>query len=226
MNYTLSSENLATMAKITLNKDERVTIERGSMVYYTGDVELEGKTNGGFFKSIGRALVSGESMFITTAVSNSDNALLAVSSSSIGTIKKLSCGEQQWILNDGVFLASDYSVTYKVVRQKGFSKALFAGSGGFYNMHTEGVGDVLVNSFGTIEEIEVSPSKPLICDNFHVVAWSSNLDYDLRIASGSFGFKTGEGLVIEFKGSGTVYVQSKQLAGFAQSIVPYIPNNN
>ena len=37
-----------------------------------------------------------------------------------------------------------------------------------------------------------------------MVAWDASLNYDIHVASGIFGFTTGEGIVNEFHGSGTV----------------------
>lgn len=53
-------------------------------------------------------------------------------------------------------------------------------------------------------------------DNAHVVAWSTELDYNIHLENGfvqSIG--TGEGVVNTFRGTGEVYVQSLNLETFA-----------
>ncbi|MEQ2561551.1 AIM24 family protein, partial [Sutterella wadsworthensis] len=81
-------------------------------------------------------------------------------------------------------------------------------------------------SFGDIIELEVTPNLPLTVDNNHVLAWSSDLDYNIEIASGTFGFTTGEGLVNTFRGSGKVLIQTRNIASLASEISKFIPNNS
>ncbi|MFV0441151.1 MAG: TIGR00266 family protein [Lachnospirales bacterium] len=222
MNYVVSKSTSTPIAKILLNKGERIRIERGSMIYHSQHIELEGKTNGGLMKSIAKSVVANESMFITTATSNSDGSEIGVAPGKIGSIVNLKCGEKQYTLNDGAFLACDSSIDLKMERQKKLSTALLGGTGGFFNMKTSGTGDLLINGFGEIISYEVSESNPLIFDNGHVVAWDSTLTSSAKMASGTFGFKSGEGIVIKFTGKGTVYIQSRNLEAFGSLLSPYI----
>lgn len=52
------------------------------------------------------------------------------------------------------------------------------------------------------------------------------MEYTIRVASGVFGFKTGEGLVNDFMGMGRVYIQTRNLKSLAQAIYPYLPHPN
>lgn len=90
-------------------------------------------------------------------------------------------------------------------------------------METSGSGDLLISSFGDIVELTVEPGKPITVDNEHVLAWTSDLDYQIRIASGMFGFTSGEGIVNEINGSGTIYVQTRNVRNLAESVKTYIP---
>lgn len=49
------------------------------------------------------------------------------------------------------------------------------------------------------------------------------LDYSLEIASGLFGFKSGEGLLNTFKGKGKVIIQTRNIQSFVDILVDYIP---
>jgi uncharacterized protein (AIM24 family) len=91
-------------------------------------------------------------------------------------------------------------------------------------METFGEGELIVNGFGEIMEIKLDGSNEYVVDNEHVVAWSSNLEYDISVASGTFGFKSGEGLVNRFRGVGTVYIQTRSLGAFAQIVSRLIPS--
>lgn len=231
MKYEFVGGTFAPLVKIALDKGSKVKIERGAMVYKR-DVELNGKLNsnskgiGGLMGAIGRSMTSGESMFITEAIGQTNNSEIGISPSNIGKIEKLVVGKGiQYRLNTGAYLASDVSVSYKMVRQN-ISKSFFGGTGGLFVMETQGVGDLLIASFGDIIELEVTPDLPLTVDNNHVLAWSSDLDYNIEIASGTFGFTTGEGLVNTFRGSGKVLIQTRNIASLALDIAKFIPNNS
>lgn len=127
-------------------------------------------------------------------------------------------------MNTGAFLASEENVNYQMKRQK-LSGALLGGTGGFFVMETTGSGQILVSAFGDVEKIELDGSAPVIIDNQHVIAWTSSLDYNIKVASGTFGFKTGEGVVNEFHGRGSVYIQTRNLESFASHINTFIPNS-
>ncbi len=229
MNYKMIGDSDNPIAEVALGQGETIRMDRGSMVYMQ-DVSIEGKMNaksgglGGVLGSIGRSMTSGESMFITEATGQSSNARIAVAPKITGKIIKLSVGSTQYRLNNGAFLASDMSVYYTMKKQD-LGKAIFAKTGGLFVMETEGQGDLLATAFGDLVELEVTPDRELTIDNDHVVAWESTLDYHMAIASGTFGFKTGEGIVNKFHGSGKVLIQTRNLSSFAESLSTYIPSN-
>lgn len=230
MRYKIIGDNDCPVVEITLNKSEEVMIERGSMAYLSG-VELSGKMNskghglGSVLGALGRSITSGESMFITQAKGMTDGAFLGIAPSVPGKIAKLSVGPSQYRLNDGAFLACDMSVGY-VMKKQSLGKAFFGGTGGLFVMETQGQGDLLVNAFGDLIELTVTPDRPIVIDNEHVVAWDSNLDYSIEIASGMFGFTTGEGLVNRFTGYGKVFIQSRNIHSLADAVSPFLPDKS
>lgn len=232
MKYTLSHDSSFPLVYVNLNRNEQIRMERGSMVYHNGLVKIEGNMNsngaggiGGAFKAIGRSLTSGESFFITTATGQADDAMIALAPSRIGQVRELIVdGRQQWCLNDGSFVACDSSVQYEMKRQS-IGKALFAGTGGLFVMESTGQGSMLVAGFGDILEINLDGSSNFVIDNFHVVAWERSLSYSIKIASGVFGFTTGEGLVNEFSGAGKVLIQARNISSFATQIIPFLPKS-
>ncbi|MCL2247649.1 MAG: TIGR00266 family protein [Oscillospiraceae bacterium] len=217
MKYTIDYNQSNPVAEITLNRDEEILIERGSMVYQCGNVTLEGILNargktglGGVLSAIGRSMTSGESMFITKAKGEMDGAKIAIAPCIPGVIHEIYAKPgNQWRINDGAFLACGEEVNYKMERQS-VGRA-FLGTGGLFVMTTEGDGPVLIHSCGDVLPIELDGTKSIIVDNDRALAWSETLDYDIRVASGIFGFKTGEGFVNEFSGVGTVLVQTRNL---------------
>lgn len=217
------------LININLLAGHSVYIQPGSMVYHDTGIELSAHLNGrgrGAFKlfsALGRSLTSGESSLITQAIARS-NGTIALAPEVPGDIKELKLGQYQYKINDGKFLAMDGNCSYKMERQA-VGHALFSGNGGFYIMTTEGTGSVIVNSYGSIRKIELN-NGAITIDNYHVVAWSTNLDYDLHMENGFWqSMGTGEGLVNTFKGTGEVYIQSLNLDSLAQNLIPLLPFN-
>ena len=231
MKYNIVGDNDCPLIQIELAENETIRIERGCMAYMS-NVVLEGKMNtnkkglGGMFSAIGRSLTSGESFFITGATGATNQAKLGIAPAVPGKITCLNVsGNHQYRLNTGAFLACDLSVQYVMKRQE-IGKALFGGTGGLFVMETEGDGDVLIASFGDILELDVTPETPITIDNEHVVAWDASLNYAIRVASGTFGFTSGEGLVNEFTGYGKVYIQTRNIHNLADAIRPFFPSNS
>ena len=231
MEYKIKGDSDCPIVEINLDRGKRVRIERGSMAYMSNTM-IEGKMNGnkkglsGALGALGRALTSGESIFITEAVGIEDDGILGIAPSIPG---KIICLEVEpghhYYLNDGAFLACDEGVTYEMQRQS-LGRALLGGTGGLFVMHTAGRGDLLINAYGDLQEIEVTAGHPISIDNEHVVAWEDTLNYELKVASGTFGFTTGEGLVNEFHGNGKVYIQSRNIRSLAGALIPYMPKSS
>ncbi len=231
MRYQILGDSDNPLLEVALAQNETIRLERGAMVYMQ-DVSLEGKLNansgglGGMFKALGRSISSGESMFISEATGTSNEALIGIAPSVTGCIRHLEVGAKQYRLNTGAFLACDSGVQYHMIAQKGVGKVLFGGTGGLFVMETSGSGNLFVNAFGDMMELEVRPGRSLVIDNGHVVAWDSTLNYQIRIASGTFGFKSGEGLVNEFSGSGRVLIQTRNVKSLADALTPYLPKSS
>lgn len=222
MNYTKTESTSGPLAIVKLNAGEKIKIEAGAMVYHNGKVQLEGKKNGSFGGALLKSMVSGESFFVTTATGMADNAEIGLAPSTLGDITKIRVGNKHLKINDGSFLACDTTVETNVKRQ-GLGKALLGGTGGIFIMETSGEGDVLVNTFGALIEMDVKPGQDLVVDNGHVVCWDSTLNYDIKVASGTFGFTTGEGVVCSFSGEGKVLIQTRTAANFAGVIGKFLP---
>lgn len=230
MRFVLTGESDCPIARLALSRGESVKIENGSMVYSRG-VEISGGLNskkkglGGVLGAIGRSITSGESMFITTAIGTVDDGEIAIAPPIPGKIISLQVGgQQQYRLNTGAFLACDATLDYTMVNQ-GLGRAVFGGTGGLFVMETNGAGTILVSAFGDILSLDVTPESPLVVDNEHVVAWDASLNYNIQVASGMFGFTTGEGVVNSFNGYGRVYIQTRNLQNLAQAMHPYLPTS-
>ena len=231
MKYTIDSNMQFPMIEIALETGEFAYIQRGSMIYHNAAVTLTSELNakgsgiGKLFKAAGRAMTSGESVFITKAVSSNDNGIIALAPSTPGQVMPLDLGAKQYRLNDGAFLALD-GTAYYTMESQSIGKALFGGQGGFFVMTTQGQGTLLANAYGSIKKIELNNQEVTI-DNAHVVAWSQTLDYNIHLENGFWqSIGTGEGVVNTFRGTGEIYVQSLNLQTFAGLLNRYLPKRS
>ena len=64
-----------------------------------------------------------------------------------------------------------------------------------------------------------------LVDNGHLVGFEGPLTFDIKTAGGGLmGFMaSGEGLVCEFKGQGTVYLQSRNTTALVDWLTRFLP---
>ena len=206
---------------VSLEKGEKVLAESNAMVAMDGDLSLKGRSRGGIMKSLASKFLNDETFFqqYVEAAKGAGDVLLAPNIP--GDIRILDVGQRQYMISDGSFLAATEGVELEV-KSQGLGRALLGDSGGFFVMATDGSGQVAVSGFGSVRELEVKDGKTLVVDNGHLVAWDSDLDYELSLNtahSGLFGKLvnsqiTGEGIVLKFRGHGKVIVCSRNKGGF------------
>jgi uncharacterized protein (TIGR00266 family) len=115
-----------------------------------------------------------------------------------------------YMMQAGSFMACTDGVNLGTVF--GGIKAIFSGEGMFF-LKITGQGDLWYNAYGSIVERELNNSE-LIVDTGHVVAWEPSLNWEVtgmgNLMSTVF---SGEGLVLRFKGTGKVWLQTRSLGG-------------
>ncbi|PXX42496.1 TIGR00266 family protein [Undibacterium pigrum] len=213
---------------VSMKRGEKIYCESDAMVMMEANLELKGKMQGGLISSLMRRMANGESFFQQhiEAVNGDGDCLL--SPVLPGAMQVVDIGPRQYILNDGAFVAATAGVEMKT-RMQNLGNALFAQSGGFFVMESSGSGQMVVSGFGSMFELEVAPGKDVIIDNSHVVCWDHTLHYEISVTTGSTGggvggflgnivnsVTSGEGIVLRFKGSGKVYICSRNRDAFVE----------
>ena len=213
---------------VALSKGDRIYCESDAMVMMEATLDLKGSINGGIGAAIMRRFANGESFFQQQieAVRGDGDCLL--SPILPGAMEIIDIGTRQYLLNDGAFVAATSGTEMKV-RMQNIGNALFAQSGGFFVMETSGTGQVVVSGFGSMFQLEVAPGKDVIIDNSHVVCWDNTLRYEISVTTGNTSgglggmlgnmvnsFKSGEGIVLRFSGTGKVFVCSRNRNAFIE----------
>jgi uncharacterized protein (TIGR00266 family) len=170
---------------------------------------------GGFLKSLVRKLVGGESLF-AGEYSHPSGGSVTFSPSVPGCVLHRKLDNEMLILTGGSFLGCTPGINLKM--RFGGLKAFFSGEGAFF-IECSGQGDLFFNSFGAIVEKTINGS--FIVDTSHVVGWEPTLDFTIGgMGSLKSTLLSGEGLVLNFSGTGKIYLQTRTLNGFAGWLSP------
>ncbi|MGD2108080.1 MAG: TIGR00266 family protein [Phycisphaerae bacterium] len=217
--------------EVTLDPDEVVVAEAGSMMYMTDGIQMQtvfgdpSKEQGflGKLFDAGKRMVTGESLFLTTfgAVSR-HRERVAFAGPYPGKIVPMHLDELggELICQKDSFLCAARGVQVGVAFQKKILAGLFGGEG-FILQRLTGDGMAFVHAGGTIHRVELEARQTLRLDTGCLVALQPSVDYDIQMTG---GFKNaifgGEGLFLAtLRGPGTVWVQSLPFTRLAGRIL-------
>jgi uncharacterized protein (TIGR00266 family) len=123
------------------------------------------------------------------------------------------------IVQSTSYLASSQGIN--IDSKWGGFKTFFGGEG-FFMIKATGQGEMAVNSFGAIHELELD--GPYIVDTGHIVAFEETLGFKVkRVGSWKSTFFSGEGLVCLFEGQGKLWIQSRNPGAFGKAIGSKLP---
>lgn len=218
--------------EIELDPRESVVGEAGSMFYMEDQIQMEtifgdgSASNSGLLGSLlgaGKRLITGESMF-TTVYSNQGNGKrkVAFGAPYPGRIIPVHLDQIGGTLlcQKDAFLCAAKGVSLGIAFQKRLGAGFFGGEG-FILQKLEGDGLAFVHAGGALVEKTLQPGETLRVDTGCVVAFTSNVDFDVQFVGGVktalFG---GEGIFFTtLRGPGKVWLQSLPLARMANRIV-------
>lgn len=205
---------------------EQAFAEAGAMVSMSSGVQLETKARGGLLSAAKRAVLGGESFFQNTYTASAANQELWLAPGNEGDIatKELAPGEV-FFLQSGSYLAH-FGNELAIDTKWGGVKGFFSGAG-LFMLRMTGPGLVFYSTYGAIRQIELPAGGPLTVDTGHIVGFTQNVQYKVRSFGGLKGFFfSGEGLVADFTGEGTVYLQTRNPSALAAFLYPFRPVQN
>jgi uncharacterized protein (TIGR00266 family) len=211
------------VARVDLAPAEAIRVEAGAMMATSAGVTLDAKMEGGFLKSLKRATLGGESLFITTYTAPANGGWVDVAANLPGDVivTGVTPGQAMFIQR-GSWLCSSDGVTLDT-KWGGFGN-LFGGEGGFV-VRAEGHGTVVLSCYGALDTISLQPGETFVLDAGHMVAYADGVQMQLRKAGGGVAqaIKSAEGLVFEFTGPGWVMTQSRNPKGLVDWINANLP---
>jgi len=206
------------IAKLTPN--ERIRAEAGAMVSMSGDVQIETKAEGGILKSLGRAVLGGESFFQNFFVASAAGGEVTLAPELPGDIAVIEMSGSKLMIQAGSYMASESTVelTAKV------SVKAFMSAEGISMLEASGAGTLLVSSYGAIFEKTLGAGEKYIVDTSHLVAFDGTMTVQPKTVGGMKStLFSGEGLVVELTGPGKIYIQTRSPQALINWIIPQIP---
>jgi uncharacterized protein (TIGR00266 family) len=205
---------------VTLDQEEGIVAEPGAMVSMTPNVSIETLADGGILSALKRKVLGGESFFMNIFVAERGKGQVTFAPRTPGDIEHRELAGQSFYIQSGSFLACGLSV--ELDTEWTGAKTFFSREGLFL-LKVRGEGPVFFSSFGAIYQVELEVGQKYIVDTGHVVAFEELVEYRVRKAGNlkSFFF-SGEGLVCELTGPGTVYIQTRSDDAFMSWLSPNI----
>jgi uncharacterized protein (TIGR00266 family) len=225
------------MVEIELDPSETVIAEAGAMCFMEEGIEFETKMGdgsapvGGFMgalKSIGKRVLTGESIFMThfTNRTGRGKSKVCFAAPYPGKIVPLNLAELggEIICEKDAFLCAALGTSVGIAFNKKLGAGFFGGEG-FILQRLQGDGLAFVHAGGTIIRRDLK-GEMLRVDTGCLVAMTSGIQYDIQRAgnlkSMIFG---GEGLFLAtLRGHGSVWLQSLPFSRMADRILANAPS--
>ncbi|WP_254278608.1 TIGR00266 family protein [Haloarcula marina] len=223
MNYEITHRPSYAQLALSLERGESVRAEGGAMVSHTGNLDVETNAEGGLLKSLSRSVLGGESFFMNTFTATDDTTLKLAPALS-GDVQHHELADETLYVQSTSFIASDPAID--VDTKFGGGKTFFGGEGLFL-LKLSGTGPAFISSYGAIDEIHVESGETAVVDTGHIVAFEESLDFSIRKVGGiKSTLFSGEGLVCEFTGEGTVWTQTRSPDAFLSWLIPKLPTQS
>lgn len=220
--------------EIELDPSETAIAESGSFMMMDDGIGMQtifgdgSQQQGGLFDklfSAGKRLLTGESLFMTAFTNNGQGKKrVHFASPYPGKIIPMNLSELngKLICQKDAFLCAAKGVSVGIEFQKRLGTGIFGGEG-FIMQKLEGDGMAFVHAGGHVFEKTLAPGEVLKIDTGCVVAYTSDIDFDIQFIGGiknmMFG---GEGLFFAtLRGPGKVWIQSLPVSRLASRIMSY-----
>lgn len=211
------------LAIVKLVPNERIRADSGAMVSFSASVEVETKAEGGFLKSLGRAVLGGESFFQNFWKAGPQGGEVTLAPDLPGDIILIEMTGQPLMVQSGSYLASEAGIELST---KFSSKAFKAGEG-VSMLEASGIGKLLVSSYGAIYEKTLNASEKYLVDSSHLVAFDASMEVQTRAVGGMKStLLSGEGLVVEMTGPGRIFIQTRSPQALISWIIPQVPQKS
>ena len=190
------------------------------MVSMSGGMNIETKAEGGILKSLGRAVLGGESFFQNFFVAPATGGEVTLAPELPGDIAVIEMSGNKLMIQSGSYMASESTIELNAK----VSVKAFMSAEGISMLEATGTGTLLVSSYGAIYEKTLNAGETYIVDSSHLVAFDGTMGVQPKPVGGiKSTLFSGEGLVIELSGPGKIYIQTRSPQALINWIIPQLP---
>ncbi|MEM7309181.1 MAG: TIGR00266 family protein [Planctomycetota bacterium] len=225
MRIDILSKGAFGSALVHLDPGDEFVSESGAMYRASSNVDIDVTTKsrgkGGILGGLKRLIAAENFFFSTYRVTDGAAGEVGLAPTLQGEVRSIELdGSAAWYCSGGSYLGSDSTLEVETKFQG--LKGLFTGESIFF-LRVGGSGTLLVNAFGAVHPIDVDGE--LTVDTGHVVAFEDRLEYSISKAGGSWlrSFLGGEGVVMNFRGRGRIFVQSHNPNEFGKALGQNLP---
>ncbi|MCB2213766.1 TIGR00266 family protein [bacterium] len=209
---------------ISLEPNEELQVEGGSMVSMSSDVSIKTQARGGLLKSLGRSLLGGESFFQNVYRGGPNGGEVTVAPALPGDLYLVDLQNESLMVQSGSYVASGDGVS--VDTKWGGAKTFFA-SEGLIMLRVSGQGMAILSSYGAIHEMNLAAGEKYTVDTGHLVAFHDNMGFKVRAVGGlKSTLFSGEGLVVDLTGPGKVLLQTRSTDALLSWLIPKLPKDH
>jgi uncharacterized protein (TIGR00266 family) len=220
MQYEILFSPSYSLAKINLNQGEAIMAESGAMVSMSDGIAIETRAEGGILKSLGRAVLGGESFFLNTFTAQKAGEI-TFAPTLPGDIKVIPLANQTVYVQSGSFLACTPGI--EINTKWGGAKTFFS-SEGLFLLELKGTGTIWISSYGAIHEVNLKAGEMYKVDTGHMVSFDSTVQYKVNKVGGwKSTILSGEGLICELTGPGKITLQTRSEQSLISWIIPKLP---
>ena len=228
MQIEIVDEGAFASALVHLEPNDEFVSESGAMFRASSNIDIDVTTrargSGGLLGGLKRLMAAENFFFSTYRTTDGQPGEVGLAPVHQGQVRLLELdGRTRWICAGGSYLgsATSLSVDTQFQGMKGF----LTGESLFF-LEIAGTGPLLVSAFGRIVELNVK--EAITVDTGHLVAFEESLQYTIGKAGGSWlqSWLAGEGIVLNFTGTGKILVQSHNPSEFGKTLGPKLPPRN
>ena len=189
---------------LEINLQDMIWMKKGAMVAYHGNMkfEREGILEQGLGKMLKKA-VTGEGAKLTKVIGQGKLYLADEGKS----VQILNLNNESIFVNGNDLLAFEPSISWDIKMMKKLTAIV---AGGLFNVNLSGTGMIAFTTHFEPLTLAVRPGVPVRTDPNATVAWSGNLQPELKVDAtlkSFFGRGSGESIQMEFNGDGFVVIQ-------------------
>ncbi|MBI3731299.1 MAG: TIGR00266 family protein [Burkholderiales bacterium] len=203
---------------VQLPPGQMLKVEASAMATMDTNLVMKTKMKGGISR-----MLSGENLFLNEFTAENGPGEIGIAPATPGDLIHRYLRGETLYLQSGAFVASTPGINIET-KWQGFTKGFFSGESLFL-IRASGEGDLWLNSYGAIIEIDVKDGY--VVDTGNIVAFTEGLEYSISKVGGYKSlFFSGEGFVCRFKGEGKLWIQTRSVGAFAGWAGKYRPTKD